>query len=667
MGWFRAMGNAGIAMRLFGILGLLSLTAALAGWAGIRASQIYGRKVAAMELASDRAIIGEQINGLIYAVVMDSRGVYFAPNPATIEKFGKPLLKNLDRIRELTDRWTSLFGADAGALLDDCQSRIREFIALRTDMVEAARRDGAQAAEKMGNNDANRSNRQALNRAVMALAKRNAEEIDRIGDGLRSFQHLMTTAMPVAMATIIGIVVLLAFLLVVRGITRPIVGMTKAMHALAQGRIDVPIPATRRNDEIGQMAAALEVFRKHADDNRILTEARERERNEAELQKLIALRDMAEKIEHTTEDAMSDIGHRNELMTAAARAMLEVTERTGQSTRSAAEASSVAASNAQTIASAAEELATSINEINREIGRSTVIITQAVDAGDQTRRTIDALTNKVSSISTVVDLIRDIAAQTNLLALNATIEAARAGDSGKGFAVVASEVKQLADQTAKSTEEIGRHITEFNLATSNAVAAVARIESTIDEIRTVSGTIAQAVGNQGPTTQAIARGVADTATAVEEMTARNDEASGDAVQGGEQAQSVLQNASDLGSAVSKLRVAVLETVRSATRAVDRRAFDRHAIDVPCRIELAGGGSARGRIINLSEGGARVESAISMSAGMTGKLTPDGFGHSLAFSVRSADGQRSSVAFSSGERELAALRAYLEENVARVAA
>lgn len=85
MGWFRAMGNAGIAMRLFGILGLLSLTAALAGWAGIRASQIYGRKVAAMELASDRAIIGEQINGLIYAVVMDSRGVYFAPNPATIE------------------------------------------------------------------------------------------------------------------------------------------------------------------------------------------------------------------------------------------------------------------------------------------------------------------------------------------------------------------------------------------------------------------------------------------------------------------------------------------------------------------------------------------------------------------------------------------------------
>jgi methyl-accepting chemotaxis protein len=667
MGGFRSLRGAGVAVRLFGILGLLSLTAALTGWAGIHATHVYEKKVAAMQLASERAIIGEQINGLINAVVMDSRGVYFAPNRTEIEKFGKPLLANLGRIEERTARWVSLFGADVTALLEDCQKRIREFITLRTAIVEAARREGAPVAEKMGNNEANRSNRQALNRAVLALAHRNAEEVDRIAGELRAFQDMMATVVPAATAAVIGVVVLFAFVLVVRGITRPLTRMTEAMHALAAGQVDVTVPVSRRDDEIGRMAAALEVFRLHAIENRTLTEARERERNEAELQKLVALQEMAEKIERTTDDAMTEISHRNELMTTAAREMLDVSERTGQSTQSAAEAASSAATNAQAISGAAEELAASINEINREIDRSTGIISQAVDAGGQTRQTIDALTDKVSRISTVVDLIRDIAAQTNLLALNATIEAARAGDAGKGFAVVASEVKQLADQTARSTEEIGRHIAEVHAATSDAVAAVARIEATIEDIRTVSSTIAHAVGSQGPNTQAIARGVSDTAAAVDEMTKRNADASSDAVRGGEQARGVLQNASDLGSAVGKLRVALIDTVRTTARAVDRRAFERQAIDVGCRIELPDGTTCRGRIMNLSEGGARVTSDIALPIGVTGRLLPDGFGHPLAFDVRGSDGHKASIAFDAGPQAIAELRACLEGVAQRAAA
>jgi methyl-accepting chemotaxis protein len=113
------------------------------------------------------------------------------------------------------------------------------------------------------------------------------------------------------------------------------------------------------------------------------------------------------------------------------------------------------------VPSAAEELAASIREIGGQVSQSTAVVGRAVTAGRRdTRETIEALNTQVERIGAVADMIGEIAARTNLLALNATIEAARAGDAGKGFAVVASEVKQLATQTARSTEEITRHIGE---------------------------------------------------------------------------------------------------------------------------------------------------------------------------------------------------------------
>src|SRR6202020_1076260 len=111
----------------------------------------------------------------------------------------------------------------------------------------------------------------------------------------------------------------------------------------------------------------------------------------------------------------------------------------------------------------------------------------------ETRSTIETLNDQVALIGSVADMISEIAAKTNLLALNATIEAARAGDAGKGFAVVASEVKALATQTARSTEEIGRHIDQVRAATGASVAAVTRIEDTITELNAIAGSIAAAV------------------------------------------------------------------------------------------------------------------------------------------------------------------------------
>jgi methyl-accepting chemotaxis protein len=135
-------------------------------------------------------------------------------------------------------------------------------------------------------------------------------------------------------------------------------------------------------------------------------------------------------------------------------------------------------------------LEASIRDIGDQVSQSTTIVGRAVQAGEETRTTIEALNERVNRIGAVVEIISEVAARTNLLALNVTIEAARAGDAGKGFAVVASEVKQLAAQTAGSTKEITSHISEVNTATQASVAAVGRIEQTIGEVNVISGSIA---------------------------------------------------------------------------------------------------------------------------------------------------------------------------------
>ena len=226
--------------------------------------------------------------------------------------------------------------------------------------------------------------------------------------------------------------------------------------------------------------------------------------------------------------------------------------RTGASAGSAAGAAAQALATAQTVASAAEQLTASIREIGGQVSQSSAVVGRAVEAGRATRETIGALNEQVARIGTVADMISEIAARTNLLALNATIEAARAGDAGKGFAVVASEVKQLATQTAKSTEEIGRHIGEVRAATGASVAAVGRIEETIGEIDAIAGSIAAAVEQQGAATAEIARNVTETAAAANEMTGRTHEVSTEAERTGQQAVEVRENTAALEVAMHDL-------------------------------------------------------------------------------------------------------------------
>lgn len=211
----------------------------------------------------------------------------------------------------------------------------------------------------------------------------------------------------------------------------------------------------------------------------------------------------------------------------------------GQSSKAgekrASRASSISMSaneNVQAVSAAIHQLSASISQISDQISVSAENSRRAVDEVNNTSDRIKNLDDAAQKIGEVVSLIADIAEQTNLLALNATIEAARAGEAGKGFAVVASEVKNLANQTAKATEDIGNQIASIQSATSDAVGAINGINGIIQEIDEISGAIAGAVEEQNSATQEISRsviaaseGTEDVKQEVEEMAKSSHEAS----------------------------------------------------------------------------------------------------------------------------------------------
>jgi methyl-accepting chemotaxis protein len=182
----------------------------------------------------------------------------------------------------------------------------------------------------------------------------------------------------------------------------------------------------------------------------------------------------------------------------------------GQADVVVASAGEVAVS-VDTVATGSRQMESAIREISQNASRASRVAGQAVDEAENTTRMVGKLGDSSQEIATVVKLINGIAEQTNLLALNATIEAARAGEAGKGFAVVASEVKELAQETARATEDISQRVEAIQADTAGAVEAIGRISSVIAEINDFQATIAAAVEEQTATTNEMNRNVAEAA------------------------------------------------------------------------------------------------------------------------------------------------------------
>lgn len=395
-----------------------------------------------------------------------------------------------------------------------------------------------------------------------------------------AFCVLAAAAIGLALAFVIG-----------NGIANPIRKMTTAMNELANGKLDADIPSSDTKDEIGEMAAAMSIFKENAiEAERLREEAqkneaeqREREAREAEENKRreeeaanerkrqeeenrANLMKLADEFEASVGTIATTVAAAAKDMQGSSQQMLNTVEQTNQQTSGALGAAELASSNVQTVASAAEEMSSSIREISQQVNQSAKVAGDAVKQADETHQKIQFLVDSSQKIGEVVALITDIAEQTNLLALNATIEAARAGDAGKGFAVVASEVKNLASQTARATEEISSQIGGIQGATQESVEAIQNISTTISQMDEISAAIAAAIEEQSASTDEITRSAGEASSGTNEVTGNISNVTQSAEETGSSANHMLEQSNSLADQSQELNEQValfLKSVRSA--------------------------------------------------------------------------------------------------------
>jgi methyl-accepting chemotaxis protein len=514
-----------ISTKLYALFALLgTLTVILAGYAVVNSRQNAALSEQ-LQLAFAGAQNVERVNSLIYAVVMESRGIYMSPDTKTAKRFGDGLLKFNNQIGDVVKAWKNVVQADDAAQFEAFSKRISQFQEFRRELVRLGTEVDPKQGREFGDNDANRSVRSALNKDLEALAQLYKRRAERINAELDSGIARMTMVMTLLGLFAIGCAIC-GVLITWRSVIRPLAQLVRTMGVLAQGDLSVEVDGKERGDEVGSMAKAVQVFKDNAialrESEAQAAEQRrraeeERARNEAakadaamQVTKVVAglgaglerlakgdltyrlTEEFAAEYKKVQDDFNSAIEQLQETIRNIALSTKEVSNAASEITTSTTDLSQrteeQAASLEQTSASMEQMAATvkknaenaqhanHLAQGTREIAaRGGAVVSEAVSAMAR----IEESSRKISDIISVID---EIARQTNLLALNAAVEAARAGEAGRGFAVVASEVRSLAQRSSQAAKDIKELITSSSGQVQEGVELVNKAGESLNEI-----------------------------------------------------------------------------------------------------------------------------------------------------------------------------------------
>jgi methyl-accepting chemotaxis protein len=327
-----------------------------------------------------------------------------------------------------------------------------------------------------------------INAALDAMNGAEAASAKRIAADSQAAYHQAVTVL--LACTVLAVLLAIAVsVTIARSIAKPLERVVAVVEGLAQGRLDQRVDYASK-DEVGRLASATNA----------------------------SLESLSTVMRDVTENATTLAASSEELTAVASQLSSGAEESATQSQVVSAATEQISAS-IGTVAAAGEEMTAAINEIAASTAEASSTAATAVAAAGDAGATIERLGRSSREIGDVVKLITSIAEQTNLLALNATIEAARAGEMGKGFAVVAGEVEELAQQTARATEEIVAKVSATQADVNAATDVISQIGEVISRIDALQSTIAAAVEEQSATTSEMVRNVTEVSTGSQEISA----------------------------------------------------------------------------------------------------------------------------------------------------